>query len=241
MTTRTHQLSIGGISVAVVRKDIKNLHVGVYPPDGRVRVAAPVTVSDAAVRAAVAGKLGWIKRQRRGFENQPRESAREMVSGETHYYLGRRYRLRVVVENAPRAVSLRGQTMEIRVRPGDDAMRRRELLDEWYREQLRALLPPLLKKWGRKVGAHAEAFGIKRMKTKWGACSVGPRRIWLNLELAKKPVGCLEYLVVHELVHLRFHRHDEQFLALIDRLLPRWKQTRRILNATSLAHAEWKY
>lgn len=239
MTTEIGHLSIGGIAVAVVRKDIKNLHVGVYPPDGRVRVAAPVTVSDAAVRSAVVGKLGWIKRQRRNFENQPRESERAVVSGETHSFLGRKYRLRVLVENAPRAVSLRGRTMEVRVRPGDDAPRRRELLDDWYREQLRERIPPLLNKWQRRVGATADAFGIKRMKTKWGACSVGPRRIWLNLELAKKPPACLEYLVVHELAHLRFRRHDKQFLALMDRLLPRWKHVRRTLNATPLARAAW--
>lgn len=241
MTTETHQLSIGGIRVTVVRKDIKNLHVGVYPPDGRVRVAAPVTVSDAAVRAAVAGKLGWIKRQRRNFENQPRESAREMVSGETHFYLGRRYRLHVVVEDAPRAIFLRGKTIDMHVRPGDDVSRRREVLDAWYRERLRELLPPLLKKWERKVGVRADGFGIKRMKTKWGSCSLGTRRIWLNLELAKKPIACLEFLVAHELTHLRFRHHDEQFSALMDRLLPRWKHVRRMLNATPLAHAEWEY
>ncbi len=241
MTTKAHSLSIGGINVAVVRKDIKNLHVGVYPPDGRVRIAAPLTVSDAAVRSAVAGKLGWIKRQRRNFENQPRESAREVVSGETHYFLGKRYRLRVLVENAPRAVALRRQTIEMRVRPGDDAARRRGVLEEWYREQLRELIPPLMRKWGPRVGAHAAAFGIKRMKTKWGACSIGSRRIWLNLELAKKPPACLEYLVVHELAHLRFRHHDEHFAALMDRLLPKWQHTRRVLNATPLAHAEWEY
>lgn len=241
MTTETRRFSIGGIAVAVVRKDIKNLHVGVYPPDGRVRVAVPLAVSDNAVRSAIASRLGWIKRQRRSFENQLRESEREVVSGETLYFLGQRYRVRLVVEEAPRYVALRGRTMEVHARPGDDAARRRELIHNWYREQLRALIPPLLRKWQRRVGARADAFGIKRMKTKWGSCSAARRRIWLNLELAKKPAACLEYVIVHELVHLRFLHHDENFSALMYRLLPRWPHARRLLNAAPLVHSEWRY
>ena len=241
MTTDARHMTVSGLRVAVVRKEIRNLHLGVYPPDGRVRIAAPIATSDAAVRAAVATKLGWIKRQQRGFSNQARESAREMVTGESHFVLGKRYRLVLVVEDAPRRVELRSQRLLLHSRPHDGTDQRRETLDTWYREQLRELTPPLLEKWERTLGVRPAAWGIKRMKTKWGSCNAKDRRIWVNLELAKKPHACLEYLVVHELVHMLVRKHNEQFTALMDLHLPRWRHTRKILNASPLAHASWDY
>jgi predicted metal-dependent hydrolase len=233
-------MRVGGVAVQVARKDIRNLHLGVYPPGGRVRVAAPLRVRDDAVRLAVVGRLGWIKWQQAKFAGQPRQSRREMVSGESHYFLGRRYRLRVVTRDGPACVVLRGQTiLELHVRPDLDADGRERVLQSWYREQLRSLVPPILAKWEAILGARAAAWGIKRMKTKWGACSIGARRIWVNLELAKKPVRCLEYIVVHELTHLIERRHDERFVALMDRHLPRWRQHRQELEAAPLAHADW--
>jgi len=188
--------------VDVVRKEIKNLHLGVYPPDGRVRVAAPLLISDDAVRLAVIGKLGWIRRQRAKYEAQPRQSQRQMVSGESHYFLGRRYRLRVQQRDSPPRVALRGKTaIEIFVRPEATAEQRRALLQRWYRERLKALIPPLLEKWQQALGVQAADWGIKRMKTRWGTCNIKARRVWFNLELAKKPEQCLEYVVAHELMH----------------------------------------
>lgn len=242
MTTEAHVLTVGGLRVAVVRKAIKNLHLGVYPPDGRVRVAAPLVVSDAAVRVAVIGKLRWIKRQQAAFEHQERESEREMVSGESHYVLGWRYRLDVVEAVGPARIVVRNRrTLELHTRPGWDARQREQLLHRWYRERLRELVPPLIEKWQAALGVEAAGWGIKKMKTRWGSCNMASRRIWLNLELAKKPPECLEYLVVHELAHLLVRHHDDRFNALMDRHLPRWRLARRTLNAAPLAHETWEY
>ncbi len=242
MATETRRIVVGGIAVDVVRKPIKNLHLGVYPPAGRVRVAVPPTVSDDAVRLAVIGKLGWIKRQRANFAAQPRQSEREMVSGESHYFLGRRYRLRVIPsEGAARVVLRNRTTLELHIRPETDAARRERALHRWYRERLRDLAMPLVRKWEAILGVRAAGVGIKKMKTKWGTCTIEARRIWLNLELAKKPPMCLEYLIVHELAHLIERNHTDRFVALMDRHLPNWRQHRQELNAAPLAHDSWGY
>lgn len=240
MITDAHTLSVSGIRVSVVRKVIKNLHLGVYPPDGRVRVAAPLALSDAAVRVAIIGRLPWIKRQRASFDQQARESQREMVSGESHYYQGRRYRLQVIEGGGPPRVEVRGnQILALHVRAGSTAEDREHLLQRWYRERLRDLAGQLLDKWQDKLGVEVCAWGIKRMKTKWGSCNSEAGRIWLNLELIKKPPPCLEYIVVHELTHLRARSHDAQFLGLMDRHLPTWRHRRIELNAAPLANETW--
>ncbi|MDP2605030.1 MAG: SprT family zinc-dependent metalloprotease [Deltaproteobacteria bacterium] len=242
MITDKSQIRVSGVPVEIVRKGIKNLHLGVYPPHGRVRVAAPLRVSDAAVRLAVVGKLGWIKRQRARFEAQPRQSEREMVSGESHYFLGQRYRLRVVTYEGPAKVVARNKSViELHVRRDFSAVQRERVLQRWYRQQLKELIPPLLQKWQTAVGVQADEWAIKKMKTKWGACNVEARRIWLNLELAKKPVQCLEYIVVHELVHLLERYHNDNFLALMNATLPQWRSRRSELNAAPLGHATWSY
>ncbi|MGN8084876.1 M48 family metallopeptidase [Ralstonia sp. 22086] len=240
MSTEVRHIKVSGLSVDVVRKDIKNLHLGVYPPNGRVRVAAPFSVSDDAVRLAVIGKLGWIRRQCEKFETQPRQSKREMVSGESHYFQGRRYRLRVVLHDGSAAVVLRNRsTMEVRVRQETSAEQRLAIVERWYREQLRAMVPVLLEKWQPLLGVEVAQWGIKKMKTKWGSCNIDARRIWLNLELAKKPVQCLEYIVVHELTHLTERHHNERFAALMDQHLPHWRMHREELNRAPLAHEDW--
>ena len=242
MSTEVVVIRVRGLAVQIVRKDIKNLHLGVYPPNGRVRVAAPLAVSDEAVRLAVISRLGWIKRQRARFVAQHRQSAREMVSGESHYFLGRRYRLCVVQSDGPSRVMVRkGATLELCVRSGADAKAREKVLQRWYRERLRDLVPPLLAKWEVILGVNASSWGIKKMKTKWGSCSLGARRIWLNLELAKKPVQCLEYMIVHELTHLIEPHHNDRFVSLMDRYLPQWRHHRKHLNEAPLGHADWAY
>lgn len=237
-----HQITINRIVVDIVRKPIKNLHLGVYPPNGRVRVAAPLAVSDAAVRLAVIGKLGWIKRQRARFEAQPRQSKREMVNGESHYFLGQRYCLRIVEHNAAPKVMLRNKAiMYLYIRPETSAEQREKVLQRWYREQLKELIPPLLEKWQQVVDVQVADWGIKKMKTKWGSCSIEAQRIWLNLELAKKPTHCLEYIIVHEMVHLLERHHNDQFTALMDRLMPQWRIFRDELNHFMLGHESWIY
>ncbi len=242
MNTEAKTITVSGLDVQVVRKPIKNLHLGVYPPSGRVRVAAPLSVSDNAVRLAVVGKLGWIKRQRARFEDQPRQSKREMVSGESHYFLGRRYRLRVKEGDGLPSISLKSRSfIDMQVRHGTSSERRAFLLSEWYRNQLRDHAGPLVEKWERLIGVRFTAWGIKRMKTKWGSCTIESRRIWLNLELVKKPIQCLEYLIVHELMHLLERHHNDRFTTLMDRHLPHWRQARKELNAAPLAHESWGY
>lgn len=233
--------TVSGLQVELVRKDIKNLHLGVYPPNGRVRVAAPLVVSDEAVRLAVIEKLGWIRRQKAKFAEQPRQSQREMVSGESHYFLGQRYRLRVHEHDAPARVAIRGiASIDLFVRAGTTAEQREAVLLRWKREQLRALIKPLLEKWQSVLGVHVVAWGVKRMKTKWGSCNPVSRRVWFNLELAKAPTQCLEYIVVHELVHLLERQHNDRFSALVETHVPQWRQCRELLNKTPLRSEDWE-
>lgn len=242
MSTEPHRITVGGLTVDVVRKDIKNLHLGVYPPNGRVRVAAPLVVSDEAVRLAVIGKLGWIRRQQARFEAQPRQSPREMISGESHYFWGQRYRLRVIAYTGPPRIRCSSADfLELFVRAETTAAQRRRVLEDWYREQLRGRIPALLAQWQPVLGAAAAEWGIKKMKTRWGSCNIRARRVWFNLELAKKPARCLEYVVVHELVHLLERNHNARFKALMDQYLPTWRLSRDELNHAPLGHEEWHY
>ena len=226
----------------VVRKDIKNLHVGVYPPSGRVRVAAPLRLDDDAVRAAVTSRLGWIRRQQDEFARQDRQSQREFVTGESHYFEGRRYRLDVMeLDGRPMVRILNNTTMILRVRPASDRDVREAVLRRWYRSQLRGRLPALLAEWEPKIGVRVAEVRIKQMKTLWGSCNKDARRIWLNLELAKKQASCLEYIIVHELVHLIERSHNDRFWDLMDKHMPQWRLHRNELNRAPLAHADWHY
>ena len=242
MTTESRFLIVSGVRVEVVRKRIKNLHLGVYPPDGRVRIAAPLGMSEDAVRVALVRKLGWIRRQQVRYRRQERESARELVSGESHYFLGRRYRLEIVEDGAAGTIVLRRQSMmSLHVRSEWDRARREKALYAWYRARLREAAEPLVARWSRKLGVTVAFWGIKKMKTKWGSCIAPRRRVWLNVELAKKPPECLDYLVVHELGHLVARHHDERFQELMDRHLPRWRDLRKLLNEAPLANEAWRY
>ena len=239
---RGHRIDIRGIPVEVVRKGIKNLHIGVYPPSGRVRVAAPLWLDDDAVRLAVISRLGWIHRKRAEFVQQDRQSQREFVTGESHYFRGRRYRLDVIEYDGPPAVRLLSNTkMALRVRPGTDRDAKEAVLERWYRCQLRDQLPGLCVKWEQKVGVTVDEVRIKKMKTLWGSCNIEAKRIWLNLELIKKPTSCLELVLVHEMVHLIERRHNERFRKLMDRFMPQWRVHRDELNQQPLAHEDWAY
>lgn len=226
----------------VVRKDIKNLHLGVYPPNGRVRVAVPLRLDDEAVRLAVISRLGWIRRQQNGFEGQDRQSEREMITGESHYVQGRRYRLDVIEHDGPSAVALRNNTtLELSVRSGINREKREARLHRWYRRRMREQIPQLIAKWEPEVEVTVEQWGIRKMKTRWGTCNTEARRIWLNLELAKKPTSCLEFILVHEMVHFLERHHNERFRELMDRLMPQWRMHREELNRSPLSHESWTY
>jgi hypothetical protein len=240
MTTDPEVTTVRGVRVSVVRKEIKNLHLGVYPPDGHVRIAVPLAVSDAAVRAAIAGKLPWIRRRQASFERQARESRREMVNGESHWYLGRRYRLRVTeVPGRPGVRLVNRSTIELRCRPGSETRERAAVLECWYRDRLRELAGPMLDTWAPVVGVEVADWRIKRMKTKWGSCNARDHRVWLNLDLVKKPSPCVEYIVVHELAHLVERGHNRRFQSLLDEHLPRWRFLRAELGVLPLADDTW--
>jgi predicted metal-dependent hydrolase len=242
VSTKRHRIDVGGIPVEVVRKDIKNLHLAVYPPEGRVRIAVPVRLDDQAVRLAVIGRLRWIRRQQADFARQERQSERQMVTGESHYVGGRRYRLRIVEHLGVPAVHLRnGRTLELRVHPDTGRADREAVLHRWHRRRLRPQIAALVAHWQPLVGVTLAAWGIKRMKTRWGTCNPAARRIWLNLELAKKPPSCLEYILVHEMVHLLERHHNDRFRDHLDRLLPQWRLRRDLLNRSPLAHEDWRY
>lgn len=235
MSTESLHLRIGDLKVELVRKDIKNLHLGVYPPAGRVRVAAPLAVSDDAVRLAVIGRLGWIRRQQAKFQAQPRQSAREMVRGESHYYLGRRYRLALAETRGRQTVDIQGGTrLVLHAHPGADAAARWRVLERWYRARLHELLAPLVAQWSAALGVPPPPWRVRWMKTKWGSCNPQAPRLWFNLGLVKTPADCIEYVVVHELLHLIERSHGPRFIDLLDAKLPDWRERRARLNALPL-------
>lgn len=236
------QIEVSGIPVEVVRKDIKNLHLAVYPPHGRVRVAVPLRTSDETVRLAVVSRLGWIRRQQNALEKQERQSKREMVTGESHFVAGRRYRLDVIERDirSPQVIPS-GKTLKLHVPPGTSGESREAILLKWYRRLLREQIPDLLAKWEPIVGVEVASCGIKRMKTRWGTCNIEARRVWLNLELAKKPSVCLEYILVHEMVHFLERHHNERFRDYMDQFMPQWRLHREELNRAPLAHEDWAY
>ena len=232
-------LTVSDIPVYVTRKAIKNLHLGVYPPEGQVRVSAPEHFTADHIRLAVVMRLKWIKTQQQRFQQQARQTPREMVSGESHYLWGTRYRLEVVYQAGKHHIVPKGEFLHLTISPGTSTENRVLVLHDYYRQQLKQRIPALLEKWQVRIGNEVTGWGIKRMKTKWGSCNITDRRIWLNLELAKKPPECLEYVLVHELVHLRERQHNASFTAYMDDLLPNWRSVRDQLNAEYLAAEIW--
>lgn len=239
MSTASAYLTIRGIDIDVIYKDIKNLHIGVYPPMGRVRVAAPERLDDDQVRLAVIQRLTWIKRQRQQLQATERQSEREMVAGESHYVWGIRHRLKVVERPGRAHIESESSGLILYVPAGTSRERRLEVLDHWYREQLRQMIPDLISKWETKLEVSVPRWSIRRMKTKWGSCNRETRHIWFNVELAKKHPDCLEYIVVHEMTHYLERNHGERFTKLMDGFMPDWRSRRDQLNDAPLGHEEW--
>jgi predicted metal-dependent hydrolase len=226
--------------VLVVRKQVKNLHLAVLPPNGHIRVTAPIGMNDDTVRTFIALRLPWINRQREKFVAQARQTARRYVSGESHYYFGKRYLMDVVQQDAAPKVRLVGKRkIELCVRPESTGARRGEIMSDWYRECLRAVIAEMLEVWQAKLGVRANRWRIMRMRTRWGTCTQGSGNILFNLELAKKPLVCVEYVIVHELLHLIERGHNQRFIDLLDRHLPKWRTLKEELNHHILAHEEW--
>lgn len=224
-------IRVSDISAEVEWKDIKNIHLTVYPPDARIHVSAPLTMTEESVRLFLVTKLPWIKRRVSQILEQNRQTPREYVSGENHYYKGYRYRLKVIYRNAPAMVELQGnEYILLYVREGATEERKSEVLKEWYRAEFRSLLPSLISKWEEILGVKSNSFDIRQMKTRWGSCNHSTRNVIFNLELIKKPLHCIEYIVVHELLHIKIRLHNEEFTSLLNRYFPNWKQIKDELN-----------
>ena len=235
------QFVIGDLIIDVVQKNIKNLHLSVYPPDGKIKVAAPDKMDLDSIRIYVISKLGWIRKQQSKFLNQERESVREFINRESHYFLGKRYLLNIIESEAPSKIEIKYKTLNLYVRPNSDLLKKKELLDEWYRNQLRQILKKIVVKWEERIGIKIEELYIKKMRTKWGSCNIESKRIWINLELAKKDIECIEYILVHEMVHFLERNHNNNFIAYMNRFLPEWKVIRDTLNKAPVSHIDWAY
>jgi predicted metal-dependent hydrolase len=237
----TKQIDVGGIPVDVTFKKIKNVHLSVHPPTGRVSISAPKWMGVDAIRVFAVSKINWIKKQQKKLRDQERETHREYIDRESHYVWGKRYLLKVNEENRAPSVDLKHDQMVLTVRPGAVTEKREAIVSAWYRDQIKVAMAPLIAKWEPVLGVKAENVYVRRMKTRWGSCTPRRRSIRLNSELAKKPRECLEYVVVHELVHLLESSHNHKFVALMDKFMPQWRQFRDELNRAPLGHVEWGY
>jgi len=235
------RIELGEITADVILKDIKNVHLSVYPPSGKVRISAPKRMSLDTIRVFAISKLDWIKQQQTKLREQERETPRDYVDRESHYVLCIRYLLTATESDEPPAIELKHSRMLLRVRPRTAEEKREALVEAWYRKQLREAVPPLLARWQPLLGVEAERWFVQRMKTKWGSCNHRARTIRLNTELAKKPPECLEYIVVHELVHLLEPTHNARFVALMGRFMPKWQFYREVLNRLPLRRERWSY
>jgi predicted metal-dependent hydrolase len=234
-------MRLGDLPVEVVRKEIKHLHLSVLPPTGRVRISAPARLSLESIRAFAVSKLPWIQRQRRRLREQERETRRDYVDRESHYLWGVRYLLHVEETDAAPTVSLEPRRLKLTIRPESTREQREAVVARWYRDQLRAEAAVLVARWEAVLGVSVAHLFVQHMRTRWGSCNPQGRTIRLNTELAKKPLECLEYIVVHEMVHLLEPSHNERFQSLMSRFLPRWRSARDRLNRFPVRHEDWAY
>lgn len=234
------QIEISGITIDIQKKNIKNMHLAVLPPDGKVRVSAPMHLSDESIAMFVRTKLGWIKKQQEKFALQPRQSEREFISGETLYVFGKQYFLRVMYSYKGNSLVLNGNEAVLTVRKESTARQREAFVNEWYRDLLKEKISIYLPKWEQITGLYCDFWQTKYMTTRWGTCNTNTRKIWFNLQLAKKPIECLEYVILHELAHLKVKNHGKDFIAILDMYMPYWRETKKLLNDFKLDYMESK-
>ncbi|RMO83227.1 hypothetical protein ALQ33_01601 [Pseudomonas syringae pv. philadelphi] len=233
-------IELGDISIAVTRKDIKNVHLSIHPPEGRVTLVAPVCTRLEVARAYAISKLGWIRDQQRKLEAQPRESPRQFVGRESHYVWGRRHLMVVAYQDAKPSIILDHKRITLTVRPGSAAQTRAKVMHEWQKRQLHSVIPAFIEKWERKLSVKVTSYYLQRMKTKWGSCNYRARNIRLNTELVKKPKDLLEYIIVHEMIHLLEPTHNERFISILEAHYPTWREARAELNELPLTAEVWK-
>lgn len=231
-------MEILGIQVEIVKKKIKNMHLSVLPPEGRVRVSAPMNLSDKNISMFVRTKITWIKKQQEKFSNQPRQSERKFESGETLYVFGKQYYLQVDYSNKRKSLILDGNKAILNLGKKTTIQQKENFVNEWYRSILKKEIEKYLPKWEAKTNLFSKSWQTKNMTTKWGTCNTITKKIWFNLQLAKKPIECLEYIILHELAHLKVKNHSKDFIAIMDKYMPYWRNTKKILNESKLEH--WK-
>ena len=242
MSSNTYTLIVQDIEFEVIQKEIKNLHINILPPVGKVRISAPLDMREESIRLAIVTRISRIREEIREMQAYERESLREMISGESHYVDGTRYLLEIVRKDAKPIVSIpKKRVLRLQVRPESNRDKREKVLNEWHRDRLRERLDSLTEKWEKAIGESAEFYGIKRMHTKWGTCHSTSKRIWLNLELGKKHPDCLEYVLVHELVHLLEPTHSDRFFELMEKHMPNWEQYKALLDEPPIMHVDWDY
>jgi len=234
------KMRVSNLIIETIRKDIKNIHLGVYPPNGRIRMAVPLRTSDGSARLFIISKIPWIKKQQKLFAKYPRQTPRKYVTGETHYVFGKAYQLDVIKSNETSNIKIRKKThIELNVKPKTTIKQKEKMFEKFYRSKLETIILKSIKKWEKKVGVKVKEVKIKKMKTKWGTCNSKDKRIWLNLELAKKPFHCIDYVMVHELIHLKERKHNDRFIELLESAYPKWLQHKEELNQGILSHFEW--
>lgn len=226
-------MKISGITVNVIKKNIKNMHLYVKPPDGRVEVSAPLSLSDEAISMFIRTKISWIKRKQADFALQPRQSERKYITGETLYIWGKPYYLRVLYGNKNHLEAV-GDEAVLTVRKESTAKQREAWVNEWYRGLLKHQIDRLLPRWSKTTGLIPSSWQTKYMTTRWGTCNTNTGKIWFNLQLAKKTIECLEYVILHELVHLKIRNHGKEFVELMDLYMPYWREIRKKLNDSTL-------
>jgi predicted metal-dependent hydrolase len=234
MSIDMQQIILGDMSIDVVHKDIKNVHLSVYPPKGKVKISAPLRMNLDTIRVFAISKMSWINKQQIKLQNQESETPRDYITREGHYYLGKQYLLKVIEHNTAPKVLIKHETIELYIRPGTNSDKRKIILDEWYRKILKEIIFKVITRYEESMKVDVVEFGIKKMKTKWGTCNIETKKIWLNLELAKKPRKCIEYVVVHEMTHLLERHHNKEFIAYLSKFFPKWKFYREMLNKNQL-------
>lgn len=235
-------MTINNIKIEVIHKDIKNIHLSIHPPKGRVRIATPLKMSDEAIRLFAISKLAWIKKNQKHFDDQKRQSPREFLSGESHYFLGHRYLLKVIeTKGIQRVEIINKKVINLYMRSNHSVRSREKVMSTWYRQELKAIVPELISKWEPLLNVIVKDWGVKLMKTKWGTCNHLEQRIWINLELTKKNIRCIEYIVVHEMIHLIEKDHNENFKKILDEHIPNWKAIRSELNEIIFESKHWNY
>jgi predicted metal-dependent hydrolase len=237
----TELIELGDIAIAVTRKEIKNVHLSVHPPDGRVTMSAPFGTRPEVARTYAVSKIAWIRDQQAKLRNQARETPRQFVERESHYLWGRRYLMTVVERDEKPVVSLDHRRITLSVRPGTDGIRRAAILHDWHKSLLHEFIPTVIGRWEPKLGVHVEAYFLQRMKTKWGSCNHRAGHIRLNTELVKKPKDLVEYVVVHEMVHLLEPTHSERFVSILSEHYPSWREARAELNELPLGSEVWHH